>query len=128
MEFHKLADELIALRCNGPFVGNSSDRPPSVGDIYEFLLEAYGDANKAKADFIRFLAGDLPRTMIEAAAKWMSEDRIGASALSPLREPMGRPNQPIRLSLKPRWKPPATTELERKAPGVNKRSGATAAG
>jgi hypothetical protein len=57
----KLADELIELRCD----------THSVGNVYEYLLKACGDANKAKADFIRFLAGDLPRRMVEAAAEWI---------------------------------------------------------
>jgi hypothetical protein len=61
----KLADELIELRCGRH----------SVGNFYEFLLKAYGDANRAKADFIRFLSGDLPSRMLEAAAERISEEQ-----------------------------------------------------
>jgi hypothetical protein len=45
----KLADELIQLRCGRH----------SVGNLYEFLLAAYGDSNRAKADFMRFFVRGL---------------------------------------------------------------------
>jgi hypothetical protein len=64
-EFQNLADELIRLRCGRH----------SVGNLYEFLLAAYGDANRAKADFIRFLAGELPARTLEAASEWISEEQ-----------------------------------------------------
>ena len=63
----KLADELIQLRCGRH----------SVGNVYEFLLAAYGDANRAKADFMRFLSGDSPTRALEAAAEWISEEQGG---------------------------------------------------
>jgi hypothetical protein len=61
----KLADELIQLRCGRH----------SVGNLYEFLLAAYGDANRAKADFMRFLSGDLPPRLLEAAGEWISAEQ-----------------------------------------------------
>jgi hypothetical protein len=61
----KLADGLIQLRCGRH----------SVGNLYEFLLAAYGDANRAKADFMRFLSGDLPTRAVEAAAEWISHEQ-----------------------------------------------------
>ena len=66
-----LADELIRLRCGRH----------SPGNLYEFLLAAYGDANTAKADFIRFLAGELPTRVLEAASEWISEE-LGPEAAS----------------------------------------------
>ena len=62
---HKLADELIELRCERH----------SVGNLYEYLLKAYGDANRAKADFIRFLSGELPPRLIRAASTWISKEQ-----------------------------------------------------
>jgi hypothetical protein len=62
---HKLADELIELRCGRH----------SVGNFYEYLLKAYGDANRAKADFIRFLSGELPPRVVRAASAWISEEQ-----------------------------------------------------
>jgi hypothetical protein len=62
---HKLADELIELRCERH----------SVGNLYEYLVKAYGDANRAKADFIRFLSGELPPRVIRAASAWISEEQ-----------------------------------------------------
>jgi hypothetical protein len=65
----KLADELIELRCGRH----------SVGNLYHFLVAAYGDKNRAKADFMRFLSGDLPYPMLEAAVEWISEEQGNAS-------------------------------------------------
>ena len=65
LEVQNLADELIRLRCGRH----------SVGNLYEFLQAAYGDANRAKADFIRFLAGELPARLLEAASEWISEEQ-----------------------------------------------------
>src|SRR6186997_1154486 len=62
---HNLADELIEFRCGRH----------SVGNLYEYLLKAYGDANRAKADFIRFLSGELPARMVRAASAWISEEQ-----------------------------------------------------
>ena len=64
-DVQKLADELIELRCERH----------SVGNLYEYLLKAYGDANRAKADFIRFLSGELPPQLIRAASTWISEEQ-----------------------------------------------------
>ena len=62
---HNLADELIELRCGRH----------SVGNFYEYLLKAYGDANRAKADFIRFLSGELPPRIVRTASAWISEEQ-----------------------------------------------------
>jgi hypothetical protein len=62
---HNLADELIEFRCGRH----------SVGNLYEYLLKAYGDANRAKADFIRFLSGELPARMVRTASAWISEEQ-----------------------------------------------------
>jgi len=62
---HRLADELIELRCERH----------SVGNLYEYLLKAYGNANRAKADFIRFLSGELPPRVVRAASAWIAEEQ-----------------------------------------------------
>jgi len=62
---HKLADELIELRCAAH----------SVGNVYEWFLKVYGDARRAKAEFIRFMSGDLPTRIIEAAVEWIAEEQ-----------------------------------------------------
>jgi hypothetical protein len=59
MHVLKLADDLIEMRC-GRY---------SLANVYEYLLNAYAYANRAKADFIRFLSGDLPRQMLEVVAR-----------------------------------------------------------
>jgi hypothetical protein len=61
----ELADELIELRCGRH----------SVGNFYEYLLKAYGDANRAKADFMRFLSGELPPRVVQVASAWISEEQ-----------------------------------------------------
>jgi hypothetical protein len=60
-----LADELIELRCGDH----------STGNIYEWLLKAYGDANRAKVDFMRLLPGELPTSVLQMAAEWISEEQ-----------------------------------------------------
>ena len=62
----KLADELIELRCGRH----------SVGNLYAYLLRACdGDANRAKADFMLYLSGDLPTRVLQAAAEWVAEEQ-----------------------------------------------------
>ena len=61
-----LADELIELRCGRH----------SVGNFYQYLLRASGgDANRAKADFMLYLSGDLPTRVLQAAAEWVKEEQ-----------------------------------------------------
>jgi hypothetical protein len=61
----KLADELIELRSD----------TFSLGNVYEYLLRAYGDAKRAKADFMLYLSGDLPTRVLQAAAEWVAEEQ-----------------------------------------------------
>ena len=65
MDLLQLADELIEMRCGRH----------SLANVYEYLLRAYADADRAKADFIRFLSGDLPRHMLEVAAEWIAQEQ-----------------------------------------------------
>jgi hypothetical protein len=65
MDLNNLADELIQLRCGAH----------SLGNVYEYLLRAYCDTNRAKADFICFLSGDLPAPAIKAAADYIAEEQ-----------------------------------------------------
>ena len=68
-DVQKLADELIDLRCD----------KHSLGNFYEFLLKAYGDANRAKADFMRLLSGDLPTRAFDLYHRQAGgEVRLGA--------------------------------------------------
>ena len=50
-----LADELIASRRGSRFGTNP------LGLVYHFLLKVYGDPKQARADFVRFLSGELRR-------------------------------------------------------------------
>jgi len=61
----KLADELIELRCDAH----------SVGNLYEWLLKAYGDTDRAKADFIHFLSGTLSTRILQTASKWIADEQ-----------------------------------------------------
>lgn len=67
-DVQKLADELIELRCG----------THSLANVYEYLLKAYGNASRAKRDFMRFLSGDLPYPMLKAACDWISEEQGNA--------------------------------------------------
>ena len=64
----KLADELIERRCGRH----------SVGNVYQYLLKVYRDPSRARADFVRFLSGDLP---IQVAIDWISEEQGNTPAL-----------------------------------------------
>jgi hypothetical protein len=66
MDLPRLADDLIIEMRWGKH---------SLGNVYEYLLNAYADANRAKADFIRFLSGDLPRHMLEVAAESILQEQ-----------------------------------------------------
>jgi hypothetical protein len=58
MDVEKLADELIRLRSGSH----------SVGSIYDFMARAYNNTNEARADFVRFLSGEMPSRLIEISA------------------------------------------------------------
>jgi hypothetical protein len=62
---HELADELIELRCERH----------SVGNVYGWFLKAYGDADRAKAEFIRFISGELPTRILETASEWIAHEQ-----------------------------------------------------
>jgi hypothetical protein len=84
-DVQKLADELIELRCG----------THSLANVYEYLLKAYGNASRAKAGFMRFLSGDLPCPMLEAASDWISEEQgnaPGRGHAQRVRGPAGRRN------------------------------------
>ena len=74
-----LADELIACRCGSRFGTNP------LGLIYDFLLKAYGDPKQARADFVRFLSGELPAQLLHQARAWVSQEQ--ELALSPSLSP-----------------------------------------
>ena len=61
----KLADELIELQCG----------THSLGLIYQFLLKTYGDPRPARADFVKYLSGELPDRLLEAADLWVAEEQ-----------------------------------------------------
>lgn len=60
-----LADELIDGCCD----------PQSIGQIYRFLLRVFcNDVSRARAEFKRFLSGDLSEDFLRAAARCADED------------------------------------------------------
>jgi hypothetical protein len=65
MSLGRLADELIARRCG----------THSLGLVYEFLLKTYGDPKRARADFLRFLSGELPTRLLREAQFWVAEEQ-----------------------------------------------------
>jgi hypothetical protein len=65
MDVKNLADELIERCCGGHLVGL----------IYRFLLQAFrNDASAARAEFERFLAGELSQQFLNAAARRVEEE------------------------------------------------------
>src|SRR5436189_303732 len=67
MSIESLADVLIASRCG----------THSLGLVYEFLLKAHGNPKQARADFVRFLSGELPPRLLKEAQLWVSEEQGG---------------------------------------------------
>ena len=65
MSIERLADALIALRCG----------THSLGLVYEFLLKTCGSPKQARADFVRFLSGELPPRLLEEAQFWVAEEQ-----------------------------------------------------
>jgi hypothetical protein len=65
MSIEKLADVLIASRCG----------THSLGLVYEFLLKTHGNPKEARADFVRFLSGELPARLRKEAQLWISEEQ-----------------------------------------------------
>jgi hypothetical protein len=65
MSIKKLADVLIASRCG----------THSLGLVYEFLLKTHGNPKEARADFVRFLSGELPARLRKEAQQWISEEQ-----------------------------------------------------
>ena len=65
MTIEKLADVLIASRCG----------THSLGLVYEFLLKTHGNPKEARADFVRFLSGELPARLRKEAQLWISEEQ-----------------------------------------------------
>jgi hypothetical protein len=61
----KLADEIIASRRGSH----------SLGQVYAFMLKTYGDPKQAKADFVRYLSGELPVRLLKEAQLWITEER-----------------------------------------------------
>jgi len=70
MSMESLADVLIASRCG----------THSLGLVYEFLLKAHGNSKQARADFVRFLSGELPPRLLKEALLWVSEEQGGETA------------------------------------------------
>jgi hypothetical protein len=65
MSMERLADALIALRCG----------THSLGLVYEFLLKTCGSPKQARADFVRFLSGELTPRLLEEAQFWVAEEQ-----------------------------------------------------
>jgi len=65
MNIERLADALIASRCG----------THSLGLVYEFLLKTYCSPKQARADFVRFLSGELPAQLLKQAQFWVAEEQ-----------------------------------------------------
>jgi hypothetical protein len=71
MDFESLADELIE-GCSGP---------SSLAMIYRFLLGIPGnDEAAAKAEFVKFLRGELSAPLLTASDRLVAQDRAGCAA------------------------------------------------
>ncbi len=65
MSIERLADALIASCCG----------THSLGLVYEFLLKAHGNPKEARADFVRYLSGELSSRLLTEAQLWIAEER-----------------------------------------------------
>ena len=77
MSIERLADVLIASRCG----------THSLGLVYEFLLKAHGSPKQARADFVRFLSGELPPRLLKESQLWVSEEQ-GWETRTSIEDPM----------------------------------------
>ncbi len=65
MNIERLADALIASRCG----------KHSLGLVYEFLLKTHGNPKEARADFVRYLSGELSPRLLKEVQLWVSGER-----------------------------------------------------
>ena len=77
MSIESFADVLIASRCG----------THSLGLVYEFLLKTIGNPKQARADFVRFLSGELPPRLLKKAQLWVSEEQ-GWETSTSVEDPM----------------------------------------
>jgi hypothetical protein len=77
MNIESFADVLIASRCG----------THSLGLVYEFLLKTIGNPKQARADFVRFLSGELPPRLLKKAQLWVSEEQ-GWETSTSVEDPM----------------------------------------
>ena len=77
MSIGRLADVLIASRCG----------THSLGLVYEFLLKTIGNPKQARADFVRFLSGELPPRLLKKAKLWVSKEQ-GWETSTSVEDPM----------------------------------------
>jgi hypothetical protein len=88
MDVEKLADELIRLRAGSH----------SLGLIYEFMARVYNNTNEARADFVRFLSGEMPIRLIELSALAVGgAPAIGVAEVTGLTETNGQDREQERL-------------------------------
>jgi hypothetical protein len=76
MSMERFADALIVSR-----------RGTLLGEVYDFLLKAYGDPKAARADFVRFLSGELSPRFLQETQFWVAEEHEGKA---PFLRPWGR--------------------------------------
>jgi hypothetical protein len=67
MSIDKLADALIASRCGTHSLG--------LVLVYEFLLKTHSNPKEARADFVRYLSGELSTRLLKEAQLCVSEER-----------------------------------------------------
>jgi hypothetical protein len=75
MNYKGFARELIEKQCG----------THSLGLIHDFLLKAGYDANEAEAEFVRFLSGQLPELLLQAARLCVAEEQ-GRNPIIPINE------------------------------------------
>jgi hypothetical protein len=71
MNYKALAQELIETRWD----------THSLGLVFNFLLKAGYGANDAEAEFLKFISGQLPHSLLEAARLWVAEEQKREAAL-----------------------------------------------
>jgi len=57
----------------------------SLGLIHGFLLKAGCDAKEAEAEFVKFLSGQMPELLLQAARLWVAEEQ-GRNPIIPISE------------------------------------------
>jgi hypothetical protein len=71
MDYKTFAHELIEKQCG----------THSLGLVFNFLLEAGYSANDAETEFLKFISGQLPQSLLDTAPLWVVEDQKREAAV-----------------------------------------------